>query len=638
MKKEPLAVVSLYTLLTLFLTYPLVFSLRTHVPGWGDVWQNLWLLWHTKLAFVDPVESIYYTNYLFYPTGTPLIPMSLYNQLLSVPLQYVFPLNVTYNLLFLSSFVIAGTTTFYLVKHLTGDKHAAFVGGVVYAFAPYTLSQGIQGHMEAFTTGWIPLYVLFLFKFIEEKQSLKEEAKSAALAAVGLILVAASDLVYMMFTIIFTGIFLVYWLITTKSKRLVLRFALFCSLFLLAAIPITYPIVGVALSEDNFLKPLPSDYVRLSADFMSFFIPLDSHPILGSHTKPFFDLIGNVRDGWARWENNLFTGYTVLALLTYAFFRVKGKNAGFWKISFLLTLLLSLGPFLNVAERTSFSGMQIPLPYLLLYHTVPFLHNARTIARMDILVMLSAAVLAGYAVSHLSNNWSLDRKKSFALALSTGILLEFLVVPFPLSKAGAPEFYGNFSEDDAEYAIAEVPVLSNYGCNVRAMYYQTLNGRKITGGRLARQPPYVYQLTLDTPLLRELEYYGDQPYDIDIFVGENRTEKSLSILNYYNIRYIVVNADCIGRENLSKAEQALSRAGAWRITQTENQTVYRMPEIAPGFFVTVKRGWHDVEYWNNHTPARWTTGNATVLIYSPQPQNTTFHFTTASYHEPRTNS
>jgi hypothetical protein len=114
MKKTLPTVVFLYSVITAIMTYPLVFNLRAHVPGGGDVWQNLWLLWHTKLAFVDPVESIYYTNYLFYPTGTPLIPMSLYNQLLSVPLQYVFPLNVVYNLLFLSSFVIAGTTTFYL--------------------------------------------------------------------------------------------------------------------------------------------------------------------------------------------------------------------------------------------------------------------------------------------------------------------------------------------------------------------------------------------------------------------------------------------------------------------------------------------------------------------------------------------
>jgi hypothetical protein len=625
MKRELPAIASLYTLLTLFMTYPLVLNLRTHVPGWGvDIWHYHWLMWYVKLAFLDPEKSLFYTDYIFYPHGSFFIPMSVYNLVLSVPLQYVASLSGAYNLLFLLNFVFASTTAFYLVRYLTGDSYAAFVSGVIFAFAPNTFGHAFGGHLGLITTGWIPLYTLFLLK-LSEAQSFRDEIKFSLLAGIGLAMVAASHFVYLMFTAIFTGILLAYWAVVKKSPSYLIsrRFLLFYSFSLFTVLPITYPLIITALSDENFLKPAFTESVKHSADLLSFFLPSVFHPIFGSLTAPLFNrFTGSVA------ETTTFTGYTVLALTAYAF-KLKGEHLRLWKTTFLLTFLLTLGPLLHVMGETMINSRPIYLPYYVLYYIVPFLQNARTPARFDVFVMLSAAVLAGYTIKKLRTN----RKTWLPVFITALILFEFLPAPYPLSKPDMPAFYKEI-KDEGEYAIAEIPAVSVYGYATKAMYYQTTHHKKITGGALERPPPEVYTFTLTTPLLYEL-FSHKSHLGRDIF-AQNETKRAQAILNYYKIRYVILNIDWISSENLTKAINVLNEAGAEKIVQTENQIVYRIPKIKPTFFTKANTGWHATEYWNNGTPTRWITGNATLLIYTPEAQVVNLSFTTASYHNPKT--
>lgn len=628
-----LRVLILYSGLTLIMTYPLVLNLRTHVPGGGDVWQNIWLLWHTKFALFDPVESLYYTNYLFYPTGTPLIPMSLYNQLLSVPLQYVFSLSLTYNILFLSSFVLAGTTSFYLIKYFTNNNYAAFLGGLVYAFAPNTLAHAL-GHMEAITTGWIPLYVLFLFKLMEEKNGIKEETKSAFLASLGLILVAASDLVYMMFTIIFTGFFIVYWIFKKKSLIFLKsrKFIIFYVFFLIGILPFTLPLIQVALSGQNFLKPQIGESVIYSADIVGFFIPAAYHSFFGSYTAPYVNqFTGNPA------ENTTFLGYTVIILIIYAFIKLKEQNINFWKTSFIFTFLLSLGPVLHIMGKYLFNGIPVPMPYSILYFTIPFLQNARTIVRIDVLVMLSAAILVGYAISHIIVSLNDNKKKITIIAFSLIILFEFMVIPFPLSKIDEPEFYTNLSKDKTEnITLVEVPGLWNYEYGIKTMYYQTIHGKKITSGALARVPPYVYRFAQTTPAILELNF--DQGKLIKDIIIQNEIERAQAVqdtLEHYDIKYIILSVDYLPENQLKNATSILKEIGAKKTIQTEHQIVYEISSIRQTSYAKIEKGWYDLGIWNDF-PVRWMENDATLLLYSNKSRTGNISFEALSFYRPRT--
>ena len=63
-----------------------------------------------------------------------------------------------YNLLFLSTFVLSGLGMYLLVRELTGNPLAAFVAGLLFAFAPYRLAQ--SSHLQVLSSQWMP-FVLY---------------------------------------------------------------------------------------------------------------------------------------------------------------------------------------------------------------------------------------------------------------------------------------------------------------------------------------------------------------------------------------------------------------------------------------------------------------------------------------------
>ncbi len=188
----------LYIILTIILTYPIILNMTTSILGsGGDDRQVLNYLWYAKQALLSPNPNMTfsYTNYIFYPYGIHIsLLMSPFNQLLGIPLQELFGLPATYNIIWLLSFVLGGFGTYLLVKYLTGNEIAAFFSGIVFAFAPYHFAHAL-GHMGATTIEWIPFCALYLIKMVREKGM-----KNYILAAVFFILVAASDLQYMIFT------------------------------------------------------------------------------------------------------------------------------------------------------------------------------------------------------------------------------------------------------------------------------------------------------------------------------------------------------------------------------------------------------------------------------------------------------
>ena len=201
-------IIGSYTLLTAILTYPVIKNMTGAIMGTGDAWQVLYILWYTKQALLggNPGMTMTYTNYIFYPEGVPMIfsSFSLFGQLIGVPLQMLFGLAATYNIVWLLSFILAGYGAFLLVRYLTGNDTAAFVSGIIYAFSPYHFEQA-QMHIGATTIEWIPFCALFLMKMFREKS-----LKSAFLAGVFFILVALSDSQYMMFMAMLVGLLFLF--------------------------------------------------------------------------------------------------------------------------------------------------------------------------------------------------------------------------------------------------------------------------------------------------------------------------------------------------------------------------------------------------------------------------------------------
>jgi hypothetical protein len=88
-----LAVLALYAVLALVLTWPLVRHLGTHVPGsytWAfDEYTFLWNTWWFRYALFDLGQDPLFSTHTFYPLGISLVfyTYNLFNAIISLPLQ-----------------------------------------------------------------------------------------------------------------------------------------------------------------------------------------------------------------------------------------------------------------------------------------------------------------------------------------------------------------------------------------------------------------------------------------------------------------------------------------------------------------------------------------------------------------------
>src|SRR5687768_11464082 len=160
-----------YTVITLAATWPLGAGLGRDV-AWdlGDSLLNMWVLaWDAEqlLAILGGDFSRFATFFdgnIFHPSPLTLAYAEhLLPQAVQILPIYAITRNpiLCYNLLFLSTFILSGFGTYLLVRELTGRPLAAFVAGLLFAFAPYRLPQ--SSHLQVLSSQWMP-FALYGFR------------------------------------------------------------------------------------------------------------------------------------------------------------------------------------------------------------------------------------------------------------------------------------------------------------------------------------------------------------------------------------------------------------------------------------------------------------------------------------------
>jgi hypothetical protein len=153
-----------YTLITLVMTWPLASGLTRDV-AWdlGDPVLNMWILaWDCEqlrailTGHFSHVRTFFDAN-IFHPAPLTLAYSEhLVPQALEIFPVYALTRNpiLCYNLLFLSTFILSGLGMYLFVRELTGNAIAAFVGGLLFAFAPYRIPQ--SSHLQVLSSQWMP--------------------------------------------------------------------------------------------------------------------------------------------------------------------------------------------------------------------------------------------------------------------------------------------------------------------------------------------------------------------------------------------------------------------------------------------------------------------------------------------------
>lgn len=165
---EATAVVLGGTILACVFTLPVIF----HFTNGGRIDTNdgrwsIWVVsWVAHALTTDP-SQLFRAN-IFYPHSNALA-FSEGNIVAGVIGAPVWLLTknpyATHNFVFLFSFVQSFVAMYYLVRYLTGDRRAAVVCGVMYAFCPFAFVR--QAHIQLLMIGFLPWCMLAWHRFLD---------------------------------------------------------------------------------------------------------------------------------------------------------------------------------------------------------------------------------------------------------------------------------------------------------------------------------------------------------------------------------------------------------------------------------------------------------------------------------------
>jgi hypothetical protein len=320
-KLTPWVATGLYLLITLVMTWPLAHGIGRDV-AWdlGDSLLNMWILaWDAEqltAIFAGDLSRIrtFFDANIFYPEARTLA----YSEHLFAQAVQVFPVYVAsgnpilcYNLLFLSTFVLCGLGTFLLVRELTSNAPAAFLAGLLFAFAPYRFAQ--VSHLQVLSVQWMPFVLYGLRRYFDSRRRQALAGAAAALVAQNL-----SCIYYLLYFAPLAGLYAA-WEIGTRrlwrERGMWSEMGIAAMVVAVCTLPFVLPYKHVrdalGLSRD-----LP-EIVRYSADVYSYWTAFAANEAWGDAIRAF-----------PKPEGELFPGFVPLILAAAAIvttsFRPKG--------------------------------------------------------------------------------------------------------------------------------------------------------------------------------------------------------------------------------------------------------------------------------------------------------------------------
>jgi hypothetical protein len=359
------------------LTIGLLFPIASHLGSVGrvdnaDGQLSIWnVSWVARALIRDPLH-VFDAN-IFYPhRGTLAYSESnLGAGMMAVP-AYWATRNpyVAHNFVILLAFALSVTATYYLVRHLTGDRRAAAVSGICFGFCPYVFAH--LAHIQLELTAGLPLTML-AFHRLADRPSL---GRGIALGGV----MAAQALCcgyYGVFAILLVG----YAVLVVAAMRALWRSAAYWRAIAVAAaaamllvLPAFLPYVELqrATGFHRSLDESRSFSANLSAYLAS---PTYAHAWMLRYLPP--------------WREVVFPGFvaTVFGVAGVWLGRRlrRGETVVIYGGAMLLAFWASFGPAAGL--------------YTVLYRTLPFFSLLRAPERFGVLVDLCLTVLAGIAIA-----------------------------------------------------------------------------------------------------------------------------------------------------------------------------------------------------------------------------------------------
>ena len=294
-----------YLLVTAVMALPLLRDVSGLLPGdRADPVLNAWLLWWNTQS--TPFTGSWWNAPAFHPyPGALAYSEHLLGLLpLSGPLQWLTgsPV-VTYNLVFLLTFPLCGAAGYVLGRELTGRRDAAWIAGLVFAFAPYRMSQ--LSHLQVLAAFWMPLALAALHRYLRDPRPRWLAAFAGATTLQGL-----TNGYYLAYFPVLVGLWAVWFSRGSGGWRGIARIGGAGAAAMLPLVPLlaTYRL----LHAEQGLGRAPSEIAAYSADLTSL-----------AGIAPHLAFWGRL--AWSPGpEQELFPGVAIVLLIGTALWRARG--------------------------------------------------------------------------------------------------------------------------------------------------------------------------------------------------------------------------------------------------------------------------------------------------------------------------
>ena len=304
---SPLRAALCYLVAALIFTWPLSLGLTRDIP-WdlGDSLLNIWILgwdadhlvrflggdfaamtgfWNANIFYPEPL-TLAYSEHLFAQAVQILPIYALTHNLI-----------LCYNLLFLSTFVLSGLGVFLFVRDVSGSARAAFVAGVIYAFAPLRVPQ--FAHLQVISSQWMPFVLYGLRRYFDTRR-----ARPLAGAAAALIAQNLSCGYFLLFFAPFVALYVLFEMGTRKLLGdLRVWIAMGATAGVVFAVTLPFLLPYAELRRLGFPPRALTEVERYSADVYSYWT-----------AAPELHLWGPIARAYPKSEGDLFPTVTALAL------------------------------------------------------------------------------------------------------------------------------------------------------------------------------------------------------------------------------------------------------------------------------------------------------------------------------------
>jgi hypothetical protein len=409
-----LAVFGLYLALAIAFTYPLIIHPGSVVPSDpGDPVLNTWILWWN--AKTVPFTSAWWNAPAFYPAHGV---MSFSEHLsgmswISTPVFWLSGnAQLGYNAAFFLTFPLSAWAAYLLCFELTGRRDAAFVGGLVFGFAPYRVSHLPQ--IQVLASYWMPLALLGLHRFIRDQR-----AKWLVLFGVSWLMQALCNGYFMVYFSILVLIWLA-WFLPWRNWRAVgsVAFAWGLAALPLAPLMLTYHTIHESFGLGSRLGALDS-----GADIFSV---LDASPSLA---------VWGFVHAYPQSEGELFPGVAGILLVVVAIVIAvaRGKHARLRPTLARARMVLAIAApaFLAVAVSAARAPWRVSILGLSVSATNPAKPFGFAMAALVGLALTSPTLLAGYR-----------RRSPFAFYVVAGIVIWTFCLGPLVTAWGVPVLHG----------------------------------------------------------------------------------------------------------------------------------------------------------------------------------------------------